>query len=117
MLDGKHGFFAAFGDGEEIGDLLPGFGDHFELCANTFKPYPCGIVVHPVIDACLALRTKVVERIDRIDRIYMSPLRPSHLPIVHSQHPNSTLKSVCSIGPLWAFSSGERGSMRESCLL
>jgi 2-methylcitrate dehydratase PrpD len=96
VLDGKHGFFAAFGDGEEIGDLLLGFGDHFELCANTFKPYPCGIVVHPVIDACLALRTKVVERIDRIDRIYMH-VAPKAVALADRTQPTSELEAQVSL--------------------
>ena len=26
------------------------------LLQNTYKPYPCGIVMHAVVDACLALR-------------------------------------------------------------
>jgi 2-methylcitrate dehydratase PrpD len=25
------------------------------MLANTYKPYPCGIVIHPAIDACLQL--------------------------------------------------------------
>ncbi len=31
--------------------FLGEFGDRFELRYNTFKPYPCGIVTHPVIEA------------------------------------------------------------------
>jgi 2-methylcitrate dehydratase PrpD len=96
VLDGKHGFFAAFGDGEQIGDLLLGFGDHFELCANTFKPYPCGIVVHPVIDACMALRTKVVKRIDRIDTIYMH-VAPKAVALADRTQPTSELEAQVSL--------------------
>ena len=33
-----------------------GLGEHWEVLKNTYKPYPCGIVMHAVIDACLALR-------------------------------------------------------------
>ncbi len=33
--------------------LTDGLGTRFELLSNTFKPYPCGVVIHPVIDACL----------------------------------------------------------------
>jgi 2-methylcitrate dehydratase PrpD len=31
-------------------------GEQWELAANTYKPYPAGIVMHAVVDACLALR-------------------------------------------------------------
>ncbi|GII92792.1 MmgE/PrpD family protein [Sinosporangium siamense] len=33
--------------------LLDGFGKQWEVVANTFKPYPCGIVAHPGIDAAI----------------------------------------------------------------
>ena len=28
------------------------------MMANTYKPYPCGVVLYPVIDACLELRAR-----------------------------------------------------------
>ncbi|KAK5555901.1 hypothetical protein LTR46_006342 [Exophiala xenobiotica] len=34
-----------------IGDL--GRGGPWQILTNAFKPYPCGIVIHPLIDACL----------------------------------------------------------------
>lgn len=40
--------------------MLDDLGTRWELAQNTYKPYPCGIVAHPSIDAALALR----ERID-----------------------------------------------------
>jgi 2-methylcitrate dehydratase PrpD len=36
--------------------MTDGLGERWELLKNTYKPYPCGIVMHAVIDACLALR-------------------------------------------------------------
>ena len=36
---------------EEIG----GLGVRWEIVRNAFKPFPCGIVVHPVIDGCVWL--------------------------------------------------------------
>ncbi|MEJ0019988.1 MAG: hypothetical protein WDN25_26255 [Acetobacteraceae bacterium] len=35
-----------------------GWASDFELLRNTYKPYPCGIVIHPIIDACLDLRQR-----------------------------------------------------------
>jgi 2-methylcitrate dehydratase PrpD len=35
--------------------VLQGLGEHWETSANTFKPYACGLVIHPVIDGCRAL--------------------------------------------------------------
>src|SRR5204862_4368183 len=32
-------------------------GDTWELLDNTYKPFACGIVIHPAIDGCIQLRT------------------------------------------------------------
>ena len=36
-------------------------GERWELLFNTYKPYPCGIVAHPAIDAGLALSTQIAQ--------------------------------------------------------
>jgi 2-methylcitrate dehydratase PrpD len=53
-------------------DLMNGaFGERWELLFNTYKPYPCGIVAHPAIDAGLAL----APRIDDVKSIQSITLR------------------------------------------
>jgi 2-methylcitrate dehydratase PrpD len=44
-------------------------GEHWELLENAAKPYPCGVVLFPVIDACLELRAGHAPLPDRIDRV------------------------------------------------
>ena len=50
----------------EITDEL---GQRFEISFNTYKPFACGIVVHPGIDACAQLRARGVkaEDVERIE--------------------------------------------------
>lgn len=36
--------------------ITEGLGKHFELSRNMYKPYPCGLVVHAVIDGCIELK-------------------------------------------------------------
>ncbi|MBJ7610028.1 MAG: MmgE/PrpD family protein [Candidatus Dormibacteraeota bacterium] len=38
--------------------IIDRIGEHWEVLANTYKPYPCGIVCHPAIDAARALHTR-----------------------------------------------------------
>lgn len=57
-LIGEENFGAAFAMQMDEEALFGGWGARFELLRNTFKPYPCGVVIHPVIDACLALRDR-----------------------------------------------------------
>jgi 2-methylcitrate dehydratase PrpD len=50
------GWARAMGDEPDVASATTGLGEQWELAANTYKPYPAGIVMHAVIDACLALR-------------------------------------------------------------
>lgn len=59
-------------------DLMTGqMGERWELLFNTYKPYPCGIVAHPAIDAGLAICSEIVD-IEQIDSIVLRchPLVP-----------------------------------------
>ncbi len=43
-------------------------GRRFEISFNTYKPFACGIVIHPSIDACVQLREQGVTA-DQVERI------------------------------------------------
>ncbi|MFO1267223.1 MAG: MmgE/PrpD family protein [Rubrivivax sp.] len=43
-------------------------GQRFEISFNTYKPFACGIVIHPSIDACVQLREQGVKA-DDVERI------------------------------------------------
>jgi len=53
-------------DWREASDEL---GARFEISFNTYKPFACGIVIHPSIDACVQLRERGVrsEEVERIE--------------------------------------------------
>jgi 2-methylcitrate dehydratase PrpD len=55
-IEGALGWARAMGDVPKVADAIDGLGEQWEMMANTYKPYPAGIVMHAVIDACLALR-------------------------------------------------------------
>ena len=55
-----------------------GLGETFELSRNMYKPYPCGLVVHAVIDGCVELKRMHgidpadVERVDlRVNKMVL----------------------------------------------
>jgi 2-methylcitrate dehydratase PrpD len=54
-LTGERGFFALYCDTADPARLTEGLGENWEILNNTFKPYPCGVVLNPLIEACLAL--------------------------------------------------------------
>jgi 2-methylcitrate dehydratase PrpD len=55
-LAGRQGFYRAMGDPPELSFLTEGLGERFEIMATSYKPYPCGFVIHPVLDCVLDWR-------------------------------------------------------------
>jgi 2-methylcitrate dehydratase PrpD len=50
-------------------EITAELGQRFEISFNTYKPFACGIVIHPSIDACAQLRAQgvtpaLIERIE-----------------------------------------------------
>jgi 2-methylcitrate dehydratase PrpD len=58
-LDGKWGFFQVFGGGAELDRLVPVLGKPYAIVnpGVSIKPYPCGSLSHPTMDAMLKLVT------------------------------------------------------------
>jgi 2-methylcitrate dehydratase PrpD len=50
---GDEGVLTIFADAAVDGELFRPWTSDWELERNTFKPYPCGIVAHPAIDAAI----------------------------------------------------------------
>ena len=71
-IEGPLGFASAAGDIANLDAMLGQLGERWEFAANTYKPYPCGIVMHAVIDACLSLREQHGLRIDDIESVLVS---------------------------------------------
>ena len=55
-LAASDGYLAALAGEVSLDGLGPWPSSGWELLRNTYKPYPCGKVVHPIIDAAIELR-------------------------------------------------------------
>ena len=53
MIEGVKGFAVSFASNPQMGAATAGLGDKWEILDLAYKPYPCGVVIHPIIDACL----------------------------------------------------------------
>ena len=58
VLEGPRGFAAVTATSYDLDKALDRLGKHYELLDNAYKPYACGLVVHPTIDACSQIRAK-----------------------------------------------------------
>lgn len=75
-LEGPRGFVPVMSDAPDPTRLTTDLGEHWEVMNNALKPYPSGVVLHPVVDACLELRAQqriAPESIARV-RVRGNPL-------------------------------------------
>jgi 2-methylcitrate dehydratase PrpD len=68
-LEAPRGFIQVASDKRAWNEITDELGQRFEISFNTYKPFACGIVIHPSIDACVQLRERGVrpEQVERID--------------------------------------------------
>jgi 2-methylcitrate dehydratase PrpD len=68
-LEASHGYLAIFSAAYHAPSLLGELGLRFELLSNTFKAYPCGVVIHALIDACLTIYARDRSVGDRVSTV------------------------------------------------
>ena len=54
-MEGERGYLRVAGENPRLDAITGQLGQRWELLNNAYKPYPCGVVLNPVIDACLEL--------------------------------------------------------------
>lgn len=78
VLEAPRGFCNVMSTARDYAAITEGLGQSFEIALNTYKPFACGIVIHPTIDGCVQLREEhgltgaEIERIDlRVDPLVL----------------------------------------------
>jgi 2-methylcitrate dehydratase PrpD len=59
IIEGKRGFARIYSDVAAPEQLVAGLGDDWLIETNGHKPHACGVVLHPLIDAVIALRARI----------------------------------------------------------
>jgi 2-methylcitrate dehydratase PrpD len=68
-LEGPRGFAEVTAGKYDLDIVTDGLGEDHLLALNTYKPFACGIVVHPTIDACLQLQAEQNLDPDEIETV------------------------------------------------
>ena len=68
-LQGRRGMFAVMSSASSPADLVEGLGERWQIFDNGVKPYACGVVIHPVIDAVRDLAVRRGLAADQIESI------------------------------------------------
>ena len=95
IIEGRKGFCRIYSDTAAPERLIAGLGESWLIEANGHKPYACGVVLHPLIDAVIAIRNR--ERIDpaAVSEISLR-VHPLVLSITNVLEPTSGLQSKFS---------------------
>jgi 2-methylcitrate dehydratase PrpD len=95
-IEGRRGFANVLATARDYGRITDGLGETWELAANTYKPFACGIVVHPVIDGCLQLRSEYQLTADAIAAVELS-VHPLVLELTGKKTPRVGLEGKFSV--------------------
>jgi 2-methylcitrate dehydratase PrpD len=69
-IEAKRGWANVTSTKQDYTEITEGLGERHESLLNSYKPFACGIVIHPAIDGCIQLRNEhklTAEKIARID--------------------------------------------------
>jgi 2-methylcitrate dehydratase PrpD len=62
-LEGRRGFAAVQAARYDLSKITAGLDVDYELRANTYKPFPCGIVNHPAIDGAIRIHSAHLNQV------------------------------------------------------
>ena len=96
MLEAKRGWANTISDKRVFSEMTEGLGQRYEAALNTYKPFACGIVLHPAIDAAVQLRNEYKLKPDQIDHVDLR-VNPLVLELTGKKTPREGLEGKFSI--------------------
>jgi len=95
-LEAKNGWVRAVSTAHNYAELTEKLGKTYEISLNTYKPFACGVVIHPAIDGCIQLRNQYKLTADQIDRIDLR-VHPLVLELTGKKTPQTGLEGKFSV--------------------
>ncbi|HLE69774.1 MAG TPA: MmgE/PrpD family protein [Vicinamibacteria bacterium] len=95
-LEAPRGFAHVLSGERDFSKVTRGLGETYEITRNTYKPFPCGIVIHPTIDACIQLRNDHSLRASEIERVELR-VHPLVLELTAKRTPTRGLEGKFSV--------------------
>ena len=94
-LEAPRGMMQTVSTKNAWGEITGELGKRFEISFNSYKPFACGIVIHPSIDACAQLRTQGVTP-DQVERIELK-VHSLVLELTGNKEPQDGLQAKFSV--------------------
>ncbi len=96
MIEARRGWANTISTRQDYSEITTGLGSRYEAALNTYKPFACGIVLHPAIDAAIQLRNEYKLTADQIDRVEVK-VHPLVLELTGKTAPHEGLEGKFSI--------------------
>ncbi|WP_336489258.1 MmgE/PrpD family protein [Methylobacterium nigriterrae] len=96
MIEAKRGWANTISTKQDYREITEGLGTRYETLLNTYKPFACGIVMHPAIDAAVQIRDAEHVTADQVRRIDLK-VHPLVLELTGKTAPQSGLEGKFSI--------------------
>lgn len=96
MIEAKRGWANTVSTKQDYQEITDALGQRYEAALNSYKPFPCGIVLHPAIDAALQLHNEYRFAPEQIDTIQLR-VNPLVLELTGNKTPQRGLQGKFSI--------------------
>ena len=95
-LEAQEGFMFTYSDEQDFSKITDGLGETWEVEKNTYKPFACGIVTHPIIDGCIQLRNEHAIDPGQIEKVSLR-VNPLVIKLTGKKTPQTGLEAKFSI--------------------
>src|SRR6478752_4118214 len=96
MIEARRGWANTISTKQDYREITEGLGIRYEAALNTYKPFACGIVMHPAIDAAIQLRNENKLTADQVERVELK-VHPLVLELTGKKTPQQGLEGKFSI--------------------
>jgi 2-methylcitrate dehydratase PrpD len=95
-IEAPRGFAHVLSTARNFAEITERLGETFEISLNTYKPFACGVVIHPIIDGCIQLRNEHNLKPEQIDRVSVT-VHPLVLELTGKKTPQAGLEGKFSV--------------------
>ena len=95
-IEAPRGFAHVLATQRDFSQIIERLGETWEIALNTYKPFACGIVIHPAIDGCIQLRNEHSLNAADIESISLG-VHPLVLELTGKKTPQAGLEGKFSV--------------------
>ncbi|MGF1594279.1 MAG: MmgE/PrpD family protein [Kiloniellaceae bacterium] len=95
-IEAPRGFANVLSEKQDYAEILGELGSRWESALNSYKPFACGIVIHPTIDGCQQIREEVGQRVNDIAKVKLTT-HPLVLELTGKRAPRTGLEGKFSV--------------------